>query len=180
MIYSYPECLIKYKTNYRLNQALADSKIFKIEEGIYSDEKNVDELDILIKKYPNAILTGKYAFYVHELTDVIPDKYDFATKSKAAKITDQRVFQVYVPEKLYLLGCVEKNIDGSNARIYDKERMLIELLKNKNNMPYDFYKEILLNYRKKIYELDIRRIQDYAKIFPKSKMIQKALKEEVL
>lgn len=57
--------------------------------------------------------------------------------------------------------------------------MLIELLRNKNSMPHDLYKEVLGNYRKIIDDLEIWRIQEYAEIFPKSKMIKKALAEEV-
>lgn len=78
------------------------------------------------------------------------------------------------------LGEVEQIVDGVALRIYDKERMLIELLRNKNKMPYDLYKEIIYNYRKIINELEIWRIQEYAEIFPKSKMIKKALDEEVM
>ena len=71
-------------------------------------------------------------------------------------------------------------IDGVKVRIYDKERMLIELLRNKNSLPYDLYKEIIMNYRKIIGGLEIWRIQEYASIFPKSKMISKALDEEII
>ena len=56
-----------------------------------------------------------------------------------------------------------------------RERMLIELLRYKNKLPFDYYKEIIGNYRSLIYELDIERIQDYAATFPKSKMISEAL-----
>ena len=103
-----------------------------------------------------------------------------ATKSKASKITDDRVFQIYVRDDIFDKGVETVNIDGYEVRIYDKERMLIELLRNKNTMPYDLYKEILLKYRAVIYTLQIWRIQEYADIFPKSKMIKKALDEEVM
>ena len=63
--------------------------------------------------------------------------------------------------------------------IYDKERMLIELLRFKNKFPFDYYKEIIGNYRNIIYNLDIERIQDYATSFPRSKMINDALEMEV-
>jgi hypothetical protein len=46
-------------------------------------------------------------------------------------------------------------------------------------MSYDLYKEIIGNYRKIIEDLQIWRIQEYADVFPKSKMIWKALREEV-
>jgi hypothetical protein len=64
-------------------------------------------------------------------------------------------------------------------RIYDKERMLIELLRFKKKFPFDYYKEIISNYRKLIYDLDIERIQDYAEIFPRSRIISDALEMEV-
>lgn len=58
-------------------------------------------------------------------------------------------------------------------------KYLSSLLRFKNIYPYDYYKEILSNYRKQVYELDIERIQEYADIFPKRKMISEALSTEV-
>ena len=111
--------------------------------------------------------------------DVIPEKYHIATKAKAAPLGDVRITQIYVRDDLLQLGVEEREINGVTVKIYDKERMLIELLRNKNSMPYDLYKEIIGNYRKIIEGLEIWRIQEYADIFPKSKMIKKALEEEV-
>ena len=180
MILSYYEAVDKYGSEYKLTRAVSEGIVFKQEEGIYSIEKHVPELGIIMKKYPKAVLAGEYAFYSHGLTNVIPEKYDLATPSKSAKITDVRVHQIYVRDTVFPLGIEEKIIDGAVARIYDKERMLIELLRNKNTMPYDLYKEIILSYREIIGDLEIWRIQEYASIFPKSKMISKALDEEVM
>ena len=58
-------------------------------------------------------------------------------------------------------------------------RAFISPLRYKNKLPFDYYKEILGNYRGLLYELDIERIQDYAERFPKSKMISEALEREV-
>ena len=146
---------------------------------MYSTERYSSELEIIVKKYPKAILTGESAFYYNDLTDVVPEKYHIATKAKAARLLDARIEQIYVRDDLLQLGVEEKEISGVTVKIYDKERMLIELLRNKNSMPYDLYKEIIGNYRKIIEGLEIWRIQEYADIFPKSKMIKKALEEEV-
>ena len=133
-----------------------------------------------MKKYPKAVLTGEYAFYIHGMTNLIPDLYDLATPSKAAKLKDNRIRQIYVRDDIFPLGIEEKEVNGITVRIYDKERMLIELLRNKNSMPYDLYKEILVNYREELNRLQIWRIQEYAICFPKSKMISKALDVEVM
>lgn len=41
-------------------------------------------------KFDKAVSSGEYAFYYHGLTDVIPDKYSMATKSKASKKNDKK------------------------------------------------------------------------------------------
>ncbi len=179
MILTYKECIEKFGSDYQLSKAVAEESIYRVEAGVYSTARYSSELEIIVKKYPNAILTGEYAFYIHDLTDVIPEKYHIATKAKAAKLLDARIEQVYIRDDLLQLGAVEKEISGVTVKIYDKERMLIELLRNKSSMPYDLYKEIIGNYRKIIENLQIWRIQEYADIFPKSKMIKKALDEEV-
>lgn len=180
MILTYTECINIYRNDYQLEKAIAEEHIYRLESGLYSTKRYFSELEIIAKKYPNAILTGEYAFYCHDLTDVIPEKYYIATKAKAAKLLDSRIIQSYVRDDLLMLGVIEKDINGVIVKIYDKERMLIELLRNKNSIPYDLYKEIIGNYRKIIEELQIWRIQEYAEIFPKSKMIKKALEQEVL
>ena len=180
MILSYSEAVNRFGSEYKLGRAVSDKKIFKQEDGVYSTERYVPELGVIMKKYPKAVLAGEYAFYCHGLTNVIPEKYDLATPSKSAKMTDARVRQIYVKDDVFPLGIEEKDIDGVMVRIYDKERMLIELLRNKNTMPYDLYKEIIVSYREMIMNLEIWRIQEYAAVFPKSKMISKALDEEVM
>lgn len=180
MIMNYKEAIEQYGNDYQLNKAVKSKELYKIENGIYSSKQHENELGIIMKKYPKTVLTGEYAFYMYDLTDLIPVKYDLATGSKAAKLKDCRVNQIYMKDELLNLGVVEKEVDGYIIRIYNKERMLIELLRHKNTMPYDLYKEVLLNYREIINDLEIWRIQEYADIFPKSKMIKKAIDEEVL
>ena len=179
MIMTYKEAIDKCGSHYMLCKELDSEALYKLEDGVYSTNKYESELDVIMKKYPKAILTGEYAYYLHGLTDVIPEKYDLATPYKSAKLRDDRIKQIYMKDDLLGLGVEEKETDDGRVRVYDKERMLIELLRNKNNMPYDLYKEILHNYRKIIDSLQIWRIQEYAEKFPKSKMIKKALGEEV-
>lgn len=180
MIMTYKECIEKYRNAYQMSKVMEAGFVYKIEDGIYSDDEYEPEIAVILKKYPKAVLTGEYAFYVHGLTVVVPERYSLATGQKATPINDERVQQIYTRNDLLHLGEVEQIVDGSIIRVYDKERMLIELLRNKNKMPYDLYKEIIYNYRKIIGELEIWRIQEYADIFPKSKMIKKALDEEVM
>lgn len=58
--------------------------------------------------------------------------------------------------------------------------MLIELLRYKSKFPFDYYKEIILNYRKILPRLNIQMIQDYAFAAPKSGKVLDTLRMEVL
>ena len=72
MIYNYEEAKNKYGSSYRINKAIKEGNLYKLEKNIYSDTKNVNYLEMISKKYPNAIFTMDSAFYFHNLTDVIP------------------------------------------------------------------------------------------------------------
>ena len=57
--------------------------------------------------------------------------------------------------------------------------MLIELIKNKNNISYDYYKEIIGNYRKIKNELDIYKLQEYTSVYFNGEKIMKIIQDEV-
>lgn len=179
MIYTHKQCLKERESTYHVQKAVQAGELYQIEKGIYADTQDVSTLGILSTKYPEAIITLDTAFYFHDLTDVIPDIHFIATPKHARKLRDPRIRQIYVPDEILNLGVTVMKYKDAAFRIYDKERMLIELLSRKNSLPHDYYKEILWNYRNQVYKLDIERIQDYVDIFPKHKMIRKALAEEV-
>ncbi len=179
MLMDYQTCENQFSNTYQMQQAIKNKRLFRIERGIYADHQNVPELAIIQKKYPKAVFTMDSAFYYHGLTTTIPDLYHIATPAKAARLKDPRIKQFFVPEKIFSLGLTEQKQDGTTIRLYDKERMLIELLRYKTSLPYDYYKEILRHYREHIEALDIERVQEYADIFPKSAAIWKRLDEEV-
>ena len=179
MIYDYGKCKAKYKSDYRIKKAIAERKLFKIEPGVYSDREYEMELAVISAKYPKAIFTSRSAFYYLGLTTTIPEKYYLATDKDASKIRDKRVHQVFDNSGEAELGVVVTEVEGISIKIYGYERMLIELLRNKHNLPFDYYKEIIRSYRKRLDKLDITLIQDMAEQMPKSELILTALDMEV-
>ncbi|MBR2834557.1 MAG: hypothetical protein IKE43_02425 [Coriobacteriales bacterium] len=174
------ECLKRYGSDYYIQQQVNSGQLFRIDRGIYSEEEYVPEIAMLAHKYPKAVVTMHNAFYMHDLTDVIPEKYDFATERDAAKIPDKRVKQYFIPGAFFSEGIESIDIKGYSIPIYNKERMLIELLRYKTKLPFDYYKEILLNYRRILPRLNIQKIQDYALAAPKSNKVFDVLQTEVL
>lgn len=179
MLYTHKELLKIYKSNYQIEKAVREQKIFKLEKGIYSDKKNVHYLEIIVKKYPEAIITGESAYYYHNLTDVIPDKIYLATKREATRIRDKRIKQILVSDNLFELGRESLIFEGVLINIYNKEKMLIELIKNKSNVSFDYYKEIILSYRNIVNELQNWKIEQYLENYSLEERILDIIKKEV-
>ena len=178
MLYSFKELRKKYKQS-GLNKMLKEQKIFKIEKGIYSDTKNVNYLELLTFKYPNAIFTLESAFYYHNLTDVIPNKNVLGVKRGSYISSDKNIKFVTYSEKYFDLGKTTMIVDGVKIQIYDKERMLIELIRNRKSYGFDYYKEIINNYRESKEQLDMGKITNYISVFPIEEHLYDVIMKEV-
>ena len=174
------ECLARFGSDYFIAQQIAAGHLFRLENGVFSEQKHVPENAIISYRYPHGVITLLSAFYHYGLTDVIPEVCDLATSRNAAKIRDARVRQYFVPDNILYQGMMIDQEHDFPIRIYSRERLLIELLRYKNKLPFDLYKEVLLNFRKIIHQLNMQDIQDYAMAVPKRNMVMDALQMEVL
>lgn len=179
MLLSFNECLEKFGNQYQIGKMIESKQLYKIEPGIYSDIREVSELELISYKFASAVFTMDSAFYYHSLTDVIPTHFCLATKKNARIINDKRVKQFFHRQEIFDIGVSQTNHGNIQIRIYDQERMLIELIRNKNTLPFDFYKEIIESYRKRINSLDIEKLQDYVSLFPKQNHIFDTIQLEV-
>ncbi|MCL2080140.1 MAG: hypothetical protein FWH17_09965 [Oscillospiraceae bacterium] len=180
MMFTHKELEKFFKSDYQIKKKIADGEIHKIDRGLYSDTPSVHPLEVITKKYPHAIFTMDSAFYFHGLTDVIPQKMHLAViRTATRRIAYNNIAAVYVLEKLLNIGKTQIIFDGVSINIYDKERMLIELIRSKKRMAFDYYKEVINSYRTIVKELDTRAIEDYAMEFDTDEYIFKAIQEEV-
>ena len=179
MLYNHNELKEKYKSTYQIRKALKNKEIFKIEKGIYSDVSSVHYLAIIMKKYPYGVFTSYSAYYYHNLTDVIPNKIYLSTNRNSTKITSTKIQQIRMKDDLYNLGRTEIDYEGIKINIYDKERMLIDLARNKNQIGYDLYKEIISNYRKIVDLLDTQKIEEYLQYFVNGNKLSEIIQDEV-
>lgn len=179
MIYNYKEIIEIYKDDYNLKKGLSKNEIYKLDKGIYSKKKIVSPLVIYSKKYPNAVITMDSAFYYYNLTDVIPNKVYLATDRNSDKINNSKIVQSFVSKSILKEGKVTLEEDGEKINIYDKERLLIELIRKKNRIPFDYYKEIISSYRAIVDELDMYKIEHYLSLFKNDLKLSNILQMEV-
>jgi hypothetical protein len=180
MLLNTKECLARYGSYHAINLAVKSGMLVKLERGIYSDTKEyVPGEGIVQKKHPSAVFTMESAFLYHRLSDVVPDRYSMATPARTAAIADRRVKQYFVPEGTGEIGKTELVISGTKIAVYDMERMLIELMRYRHKLPYDYYKEVLGNYRNGIDRLYPAKLDDYLVAFPKRDAISRSIDLEV-
>lgn len=179
MLYRTDEILKKYKTNIELEKAINNKKIFKIDHGIYSDKEIVDPMILFSKKYENSIITMDTAFYFYNLTDIIPDKVYLATNRNSNTIKRENIIQVWVPKEKLNVGKEKIKVNGNTINIYNKERLLVELIRKRNQIPFDYYKEIINNYRKIVDTLDSYKIEQYIALYKNENTLGNIILREV-
>jgi len=180
MLYNWKEINEKYGYPLKVREALDRGEIYRIKRGFYATKANVSPLHMVAAKYPNAIITMDTAFFIYGLTDVIPDKTHLATMRNATRISDADVVQVFLSEKIFSPGKTTIEYDGVSIIIYDRERMLIELLRNSKSIPFDYYKEIITGYRRISDELDFYKTEEYISLFKRKDSLFDKLRREVL
>ena len=180
MIMTHAQAVEEYGSPYRINKEIESNRLFRLARGFYSKNRHEDPYALATMRYPDAIVTMDSAFWLHGLTDVIPDRVHLATPRDSTRISDAGIVQHFSEDRLLLPGKTSIVREGNDIPIYDKERMLVELMRNSASLPFDHYKEIMSSYRKIADELDIRAIEDYISLFERNDYLYDALQREVM
>ena len=179
MVLTYKECIEKYGSDYLLKKEISEGKLFQKEKGIYSLQKTCSELEIISIKYPRSVFTGESAFYYYSLTDAIPDYYYLATLRTDSRIKDKRVKQSFLKQDIFEMGKTTMQRNNTEITVYSLERMLIELMRFRSRLPFDYYKEVISNYRNKVEMMDIALVEQYANKFKNSDKMMDMIQMEV-
>ena len=162
------------------SSAVCPCSLFQKEKGLYSDKEFCSELELIVAKYPRAVFTGESAFYYYGFTDVIPNHYFMATRREDTRIKDKRVEQAFVKDSLYDFDKVTIEYQNVEISIYSRERLLLDLIRFKSKVPFEYYKKIICAYRKIVNELDFFKIKDYAAMLKRGDKILDIIQLEVL
>ena len=178
MIYLYTDLTKKGLSDYQIKKLVKEEKLFMFKKGAYSTTKDYNYLEYIAKKHPNAVVTLNTAckFYGLIKSDKLP--YYIATKQKDRKINDDNVKQIFMSDNLYKIGVSKITYQGFNILIYDLERLLIEVVRNKVNISYEDYHEIINSYQKINKLLNKNKLNSYISCF-KDKKISERINREV-
>ena len=175
MLYRYTDLINKYGNNYQIRKKISLGRIIKRDDGLYSDQEEVPFTDVIVKKYPKAVITDLTAYYCYNLYDINPPVIHVATKRDTTKITNSMINQHFVTKSIYKLGVVSLTFNNKQVKIYDKEKLLIELIRNKDKYSSSQYNKILNNYKQIIKQLDYQKIINYLEYYPNSRKLKEKI-----
>lgn len=180
MVMTFSECCAKCGGRYLAERLIRKGDLHKVATGLYSDKAEWSDMEVLLARYPKAVVTLQSAYYYYDLSDSIPEAFHLATDRDATKIYDERVVQHFMPKGTIGIGVIScKFLDDEVSRIFDKERLLIETARNKTKLPYDLYKEVIESFRKIKDTLYPAKLTDYLEVFPKRESILRTIENEV-
>lgn len=177
MIYLYKDLTKKGYSDYQIKKMVHSKQLYMVEKGVYSVKESYDPLEVITKKHPNVIVTLETACYCYKLLSKQPLPYVVATKQKDRKILDTRVKQIFMTDNLYPIGKSTITYQSYPIHIYDLERLLIEVVRNKINMKYELYQEIIHSYQKLNRLLNQDKLNEYMKYFKDNKIEMRIQKE---
>lgn len=180
MIYTYEEMVSRCGSAYQIARAVDSGNVFKVSRGIYSDVRHPNPNAVACALYPHAVLTMDSAFCLHGLTDVIPELVHVATPRNSTRIHNAHIRQYFMESKLMWAGVQQREDEGLPIRLFSRERMLVELLRNAGKLPLDYYKELIGSYRKIADELDMREVESCMALYKRADRLFEMMLREVL
>ena len=146
-------------------QTYVDKKtIRKVSHGLYIDNNLIeDEFYILQQKFSNIIFSYNTACYLLNLGDRAPYKIDVTTLNHNNINGNLEIH--YVSKDKFNIGIIEiKSPYGNPIKVYNAERCICDLLKNKNEVDIEIYNKVIKNYFKQP-KRNLSVLEEYSKIF---------------
>ena len=156
-----------------LTSFMREHKLERATYGVYlTHEAFEDEMYTLQAKSKRIIFSHETALYSHELTDRDPLEWSVTIPSgyNGSNLRQLGIKVYTVKKELHLMGVTElKTLYGRPIKVYDKERTICDIVRNRNNMDVAILNEgikrylnnkdknipLLLRYAK---ELDIQNV----------------------
>lgn len=145
-----------------------DGSLIRESQGIYSLASNVvDEFKLIQLRSEKIVFSYGTALYIQGMSDRAPHFFDVSVPqgyncSRIKKTFPDLRFH-YVSKELWPLG-IENVMSpmGAEVKVYDKERCICDLIRNKKNIDMQLYTHTIKAYFKSGSE--IRKILKYAKL----------------
>ena len=148
-----------------LLRLLKENKTERVSRGIYAKKDTIiDDFVILQSKSKNVIFSNMTALYLYGFSNRIPIKYDITVpvgyNGNLQKLDNVNLF--YYRKNILELGITSYKLESGNTiKIYDLERTICVLIKNKDSLKAkasNLSKELIVYNADYMFEVLLKRI----------------------
>lgn len=134
-----------------LEMYLKDGSLFRVKNGYYGlAKKQQTQAELMISLFPDGVLTMETALYYYGYQKQKPFYWQIAVNKNTSKSRFSTVYPVVIPiyteAETLELGVTEILIENCMMRIYNKDRLICDCLKQEEHFTREEFKEILLAY----------------------------------
>lgn len=143
------------------------------EKGVYvKKEKKVNDFFLIQQRYKTGVFSHNTALYFYHLTDRTPLKYDMTFKNNI-RVNDEIIEPHYIKQDKYELGITELELqDKTTIKVYDLERTIIDILRDRNKIDLQIFNTTMKEYMKRK-DKNLIKLSKYAIEFKMEKILRK-------
>lgn len=147
--------------------------IERISRGVYAKiGKNINDFFIIGEKYSFGIYSHSTALYLYNMTDRTPIKYDM-TFPKRIRLVNDIINSHYTKDENYELGLTTMRLkDGTKIKIYDIERTICDIIRDRNKIDPQIFSNAIKEYGK-YKNKNLYLLYKYAKAFKINNIVRK-------
>lgn len=161
-----------------LTRMVEKEMIERVARGVYIDINEIEDTYFTSQAIcRKGIFSNDTALYLHGLSERTPIKYTFTIPSgyNTNLLKDKRYNFFYVKDELHKIGIEQlKTPYGNNILIYDKERTICDVIKNKSKLDISLVMSAVKLYIKSK-DNNLIRLHEYAKLLNIENDIEKYL-----
>ena len=157
-----------------LSILVRNNDLERVAQGVYITPDTLEDVMYCIQvRSDKLIFSHETALYMHELTDRDPFEYTVTVPRGYAtnRLRESGVSVVTVKKDLHLLGMEKmKTIHGREVQVYNIDRTICDIIRNRNQMDKDMFYVALKRYVK-AKDKDFMQLMEYAKSFGVVKIV---------
>lgn len=138
-------------------------EVIKVIKGLYIDkDKDINEFFIMGERYKTGIFSHNTALYFYNLTDRTPMSLDMTFPSNVRNKNDF-LEPHYIKPELHSLGETTLDLeDGTKIKIYNMERTMCDIIRDRNKMDPQIFNNAMKEYFKRN-DRNLNLLYKYAK-----------------
>lgn len=162
----YSKDLEKYDIHRQYLKELEESGYLKkVFRGMYiKSDKNINEFFIMGERFQTGIYSHNTALYFYNLTDRTPIKFDMTFPSNV-RMDNEYITAHYIKSEKHLMGVTKMKLeDDTVIQIYDLERTICDIIRDKNKIDPQIFNTAMKEYSKRKNK-NLNLLYKYAKVF---------------